>query len=48
MEGWQIAALIKPFALLAFLGLLLCIRYAAIWFLPEGRVKRLLLLRVRK
>jgi len=41
-----LAQLLKPFALLAILGGLLLCRYLVIWYWPEGRLKRLLLLRV--
>ena len=41
-----LSALLKPFVLLAVLGFLLCIRYAVIWWWPEGKVKRFLLQRV--
>ena len=46
MPSFAIALLLKPFVLLAFLGLLLVVRYAVIWWVPEGRLKRLLLRRV--
>lgn len=38
--------LLKPFALLALLGFLLLCRYIVIWYLPDCRIKRLLLARV--
>ena len=41
-----LAQVLKPFALLAILGGLLLCRYLVIWYWPEGRLKRLLLLRV--
>ncbi len=41
-----LAQLLKPFVLLAILGGLLLCRYLVIWFLPNSRLKRLLLLRV--
>lgn len=44
--GLAIAMFLKPFALFAFLGLLLLARYAVIWWMPAGRLKRLLLRRV--
>lgn len=40
------AIILKPFILLTALGLLLCVRYAVIWWVPEGRLKRLLLRKV--
>lgn len=42
------AMLIKPFALLAVLGLLVCIRYGIIKYMPDGRLKRLFLIRLDK
>lgn len=44
--SFAIAMLLKPFALFLFLALLLCARYAVIWWMPECRLKRLLLLRI--
>lgn len=46
MDNFAIALLLKPFALFAFLALLLCVRYAIIKWMPECRLKRLLLIRV--
>lgn len=40
------AYLLKPFVLLAALGLLLLIRYLVIWFMPDCKLKRIFLLRV--
>lgn len=40
------AILLKPFFLLGFLTALLLVRYLVKWFMPECRLKRLLLLRV--
>lgn len=49
MEPWAIALLIKPFALLVLFVLVL---YPARWavqrYLPDGKLKRLLLRRVGK
>ena len=39
------AKLLQPFVLLVFLGFLLLIRYLVIWFLPDSKLKRFLLLR---
>ena len=44
--SFALAMLLRPFVLLAILGSLLCVRYAIIWWFPEGKVKRLLLYRV--
>lgn len=44
--SFAIAMFLKPFVLLAFLALLLCVRYAVIWWCPDGWFKRLLLRRV--
>jgi hypothetical protein len=44
--SFGIAMLLKPFALFAFLGLLVCVRYAVIWWFPECWLKRLLLRRI--
>lgn len=43
-----LAILLKPIILLLFLGVLLFVRYAVIWWVPEGKLKRLLLLRVER
>lgn len=43
-----IATILKPFAALAIVFLLLCIRYAVIKYWPEGFIKRLLLIRLHK
>ena len=40
------AYLLKPFILLAALGSLLVVRYLVIWFMPDCRLKQILLLRV--
>ena len=47
MEPWQWAIYLRPFVLLAVI-LLVClpIRLAAQRYLPEGKVKRLLLRRI--
>jgi hypothetical protein len=44
--SFAIAMVLKPFALFLLLAVLLCARYAVIWWLPECALKRLLLLRV--
>jgi len=44
--SFVIAQLLKPFALLVILGGLLFCRHLVIWYWPEGKLKRLLLLRV--
>lgn len=41
-----LANLLKPFVLLGILGGLLFCRYLVIWFMKDGKLKRLLLLRV--
>ena len=49
MQSWTfaLALLLRPLALFLILGcVLLPIRYAVIWWFPEGRIKRFLLLRV--
>ena len=47
MEPWQIAIVLKPFALLVLaVVVLIPARLAAQRFIPEGRIKRLLLRRV--
>ena len=46
MDGFFWAKLLQPFALLAWLGALLLVRYLVIWFMPESKLKNLLLLRV--
>jgi hypothetical protein len=46
--SFMIAMLIKPFAVFAVLAALLCVRYAVIKYLPSGRLKRLLLIRLDK
>lgn len=46
--SFTLALAIKPFVLLAMLGFLLCIRFAVIKYFPEGRLKRLLLVRLNK
>lgn len=46
MSATFYAALLKPVALLLFLGALLCVRYAIIWWMPEGKLKRFLLIDV--
>lgn len=40
------AAALKPIFLLLALGFLLAVRYAVIRYMPEGRLKRILLLEV--
>jgi len=40
--------LIKPFALLAVLGMLVLIRYGIIKYMPDGWLKRLFLIRLDK
>ena len=44
--AFAIGMLLRPFALLAILGGLLCVRFAVARWWPDGRLKRLLLLRV--
>jgi len=44
--SFAIAMVLKPFALFLLLALLLCVRYAVIWWVPECALKRLLLRRV--
>lgn len=39
------AKVLQPFVLVVALGLLLVCRYLVIWFMPECRLKRILLLR---
>ena len=46
--SFYLAMLIKPFAVLAILLLLACIRFAVIKYIPFGRFKRLLLIRLDK
>ena len=47
MEPWQIAIVLKPFALLVLaVFVLIPARIAAERLIPEGRVKRILLRRV--
>lgn len=42
---WIVAVLLRPFAaFLLFACILLPVRYAVIWYLPESRLKRFLLL----
>lgn len=43
-----LAMLIKPFALLLVLGVLVCIRYGIIKYMPDGWLKRLFLIRLDK
>jgi hypothetical protein len=43
---WAIALFVKPFVLLAALAGLLCIRHLVIRYVPEGRLKRILLHKV--
>jgi hypothetical protein len=38
--------LAKPFIVLLFMGLLLCVRYAVIKYFPDCFIKRLLLIRL--
>lgn len=40
------AAALKPIFLLLALGFLLAVRHAVIRYLPEGRIKRVLLLEI--
>jgi hypothetical protein len=46
MPNFAIALMLKPLVLFLGLGVLLCVRYAVIWWFPEGKIKRLLLWRV--
>jgi hypothetical protein len=41
-----LALIIRPFVLLAFLTCLLFVRYLVIWFMPECKLKRVLLIDV--
>lgn len=41
-----VSILAKPFIVLIFMGLLLCVRHAVIKYFPNGRIKRLLLIRL--
>lgn len=48
MEPWLIAVLIKPFLLLAFLGLIvLPLKLIFQRYFPEGKIKRVLLREIR-
>lgn len=47
-QTFAIAMLIKPLFLLAVLAVLLLIRLAVIRWFPEGRIKRILLIQVKK
>jgi len=42
------AILLKPFAFLAFAAFFLGIRFAVIKYMPEGKLKRLFLIRVNQ
>lgn len=42
----MLAAFIKPFLLVAVVFLLFCVRWACIKWLPNGRIKSILLRRV--
>lgn len=44
--SFGIAMLLKPLVLFGFLALLLCARYAVIWWFPECWLKRLLLTKI--
>jgi len=44
--AFALAMALKPLVLFAFLALLLCVRYAVIWWVPDCWFKRLLLARV--
>jgi hypothetical protein len=46
--SFYLAMLIKPFAVFVILALLVYIRYAIIKYIPFGRLKRLLLIRLDK
>lgn len=47
MSNWMIALLLKPLVLLVlFVGVLLPIRVAFQRWMPDGRIKRLLLRRI--
>lgn len=46
MTSFTIAMFLKPFALVAFLGALLCVRYAVIKWFPKCWLKDLLLTKV--
>lgn len=47
MEPWQTAVLIKPFALLILFALLFVfVRWPIQKYMPEGKLKRLLLRRI--
>jgi hypothetical protein len=43
LEPWLIAVIVKPFALLAILGGLLCVRHLVYRLLPDSEIKRFLL-----
>jgi hypothetical protein len=46
---WIIAVLLRPFAaLILFACILLPVRYAVIWFVPESRLKRFLLFPIQR
>jgi hypothetical protein len=47
-ETIAITMIVKPFVLLALLGALLLIRLAVIRWFPEGKIKKLLLIQVKK
>jgi len=47
MNSTVIALLLKPFALLAILTTLLAVRHAVMRWVPDSRLKRLLLLRLK-
>jgi len=48
LENWQIAILIRPFFLLVFFGLvLLPIRLAIQKWMPDGKLKRFFLIKIK-
>lgn len=47
MSSTVIALLLKPFALLAILAALLAVRHAVMRWMPDSRLKRLFLLRIK-
>lgn len=46
--SFMVATALKPFVVLIALALLLCVRFAVIKWMPEGKLKRLFLIRVKK
>jgi hypothetical protein len=49
MDGWQLSLILKPLILLALFGLIcLPARFAVMKWMPEGKLKRILLFTVSK